>query len=396
MTSAFASAGSLRRPLWVVGAIGLGLSVLGFLVDRTNFFAAYLQAYLFVLAFPLGALGLLMIHNLTGGLWGWTLRPFLYAGVQTMPWMALFFVPVVLGMHTLYPWTNAELVHHDPALLAKAGYLNANFWIGRAVFYFACWIVLAFFLKRWLLPGTKVESYPALHRVQRLSAAGLIIYMLTASFAAIDWVMSIEPKWFSSLFGAILVVGQATTGFGFGTYVAILMHRRYPNPWVTHRNLHDLGKFLFMCVMLWGYLSVSQYLLIWMANLPEETFWYQMRYDGMWKWISTILALTAFFLPFFILLPSRVKKNADALMKIIPFMLCVRLLENIYLVAPSFRNAAMPLHWLDLATVLGLGGVYCALYFTSLAGSPGIPMPVLAPHGHGTEPQDKNVPRPKH
>jgi hypothetical protein len=392
MISAFASASSFRRQSVVIGAIGLGLSVLGFLVDRTQFFAAYLEAYIFVLAFPLGAMGLLMIHSLTQGSWGWTIRPFLVAGVRTLPWMVVFFIPIVLGMHVLYPWSNPDYIQHTPVMLTKLSYLNPQAWLIRAVIYFSLWLIFAFFLLRWLMPGPVVKSLREFHRLQRLAAGGMIVFMLTMSFAAIDWIMSIEPRWFSSLFGVIIIVGQGMTAFGFATYVAILMHRRSPNPWVSQRNLHDLGKFLFMTVMLWGYTNLSQYLIIWMGNLPEENFWFQMRYDGYWKIISFVFVMCQFTLPFFILLPSRVKKNQDAMLKVIPFVLLVRLLEQVYLIAPSFRAGQFPFHWLDLVVPLGLGGIWAALFFSSLKGGV-IPEPVIVPHSL-LQPQDKNMPRP--
>ncbi len=387
MSFASSAAASYKRKAVVPALFGAILLVFGFLVNRPQFFLSYLQGYMFAVAFPLGCLGIVMIHTLSGGKWGWTIRPFLEAGMRTLPAMAVLFIPVALGLTSLYPWTNHDLVAHDAALLSKAIYLNPKWWIIRAVSYFAIWILLAAWVRRWLVPSPQGHTLEQLHRSQRLSAGGLLVFVLSVSFAAIDWVMSIEPHWFSSIFGGIVLVGAGMSAFTACTMTAILMHRQTPNPWLTERNLHDLSKFIFMTFMLWGYFNLSQFLIIWSGNLPEETFWFYERSQGGWYWVSAMLPLLQWAIPFCLLLPATNKKNPDFVVKVGVFLLFGRAVEQLWLIAPSIRPQGFVVHWMDVVAPLALGGAWAALYFTYLGRSSGVPAPQLA-HGHAG-PQDK-------
>jgi hypothetical protein len=385
MSLAFSAAASYRRKAVVPALIGMGFLVFGFLLNRPQFFMSYLQGYLFTVAIPLGCLGITMIHNLSGGKWGWTIRPFLEAGMRTLPAMAVLFVPIALGMSQIYPWMNADLVAHDAALQSKAMYLNGSWWLVRAVLYFVLWIGLAAWLRRWLLASPSNVAIEKLHRVQKLSAGGLLVFVLSVSFASIDWVMSVEPHWFSSIFGTIVLVGAAMSAFCVCTMTAIFMHRRTPNPWLTERNLHDLSKFIFMTIMLWGYMNLSQFLIIWSGNLPEETFWFYERSVGGWNVVSALLPIFQWVLPFALLLSARAKKNPDFVVKVAAFLLVGRALEQIWLVAPGLRAGTFPIGWMDVVAPLALGGVWAALYFGYLGQSSGVPFPAgHAPAG----PQD--------
>ncbi len=390
MSLAFSAAASYKRAVVVPALAGAALLVFGFLTSRNAFFISYLQGYLFAVAIPLGCLGLTMVHNLSGGKWGWTIRPFLEAGIKTLPAMALLFIPVAMGLTVIYPWTNAETVAHDAALLSKASYLNAPGWLYRAVGYFVTWVILGMWLLRWLMPSpaavsTEIAKY---HRVQRLSAGGLLVLILTMSFASIDWVMSIEPHWFSSIFGGIVVMGAAMSAFAVCTISVIWMHRTTPNPWLTERNLHDLSKFLFMTIMVWGYFNLSQFLIIWSGNLPEETFWFYERSQGGWKIISTLLPIFQWLLPFFLMLPASRKKNPDFMVKVAFFLLFGRAFEQIWLVSPSLRPTGFPIHWLDVVAPIALGSIWAALYFSFLGKQSGVPAPQGA-HAPHSGPQDK-------
>lgn len=389
MSLAFSAAASYKRKMLLPAAIGAGLLVFGFLLNRQQFFLSYLQGYLFAVAIPMGCLGLTMVHNLSGGNWGWTIRPFLEAGIKTLPAMALLFIPVAVGVTAIYPWTDHALVAHDAVLKSKEVYLNVPFWTARAVGYFVMWIVLGWWLVRWLLPTPTAGTVSQQRRIQRLSAGGLLVFMLSVSFAAIDWSMSIEPHWFSSIYGVIVVVGYVISAFSVATLSLILFHRSSPNPWLTTKNMHDLGKFLFMGIMLWGYMSLSQFLIIWSGNLPEETFWYYERSVGGWWWVSLFIPILQWALPFCLLLAARAKKNPPYVFKVAIFLLAVRALEQVWLVAPSFRQEGFPIHWMDVAAPVALGAIWFALYFSYLGRTAGIPAP--AGHGHAPahEPQDK-------
>lgn len=387
MSLAFSSAASLKRKALAVGLIGCVLTAIGLLIDRQNFFAAYLQAYMFVIAFPLGCLMLLMVHCLSGGRWGWTIRPFLEAGIRTLPLVALFFIPILFGLKTLYPWTDTEFMHHDPALHIKSAYLNTPFWLARAAFYFASWLLIGFTMLRVVPSSPEAAARGEGRNASRFAAVGLMIYVLTMSFAAIDWVMSLEPHWFSSIFGVLVLVGHGNSAFGICMLAAVWTHQRQANPWMTEKNLHDLGKFLFMTILLWGYISLSQFLIIYSGNLPEETYWYWQRGQGQWQVFSTIFVVIQFVIPFFVLLAASRKRNPRVLMIIIPILFGVRLLEQIWLVSPGMRLNSFPVHWLDLVSALGLGGVWFAAYAYFLSGSSGVPSSAGALGG----PHDKPI-----
>lgn len=398
MSLAFSGAASYKRMMVLPAVIGAGLLVLGFLLNRPQFFLSYLQGYAFAVAIPLGCLGLTLVHNLSGGRWGWAIRPFLESGMRTLPAMAILFLPIVVGMNVIYPWTNHELVAHDAALQSKAIYLNAHWWMIRSAGYFALWIVLAWWLRRWLIPNPGSTDWAKVHRVQRLSAGGLLLFVLSVSFAAIDWVMSIEPHWFSSIFGAITLVGCAMSAFSIGVISLIWMAKTTPNPWLNEKNLHDLGKFLFMTIMLWGYMSLSQFLIIWSGNLPEETFWYYERSIGGWPVMSTILPLLQWAIPFCLLLSARAKKNPRFLVAVAFFLLFGRAFEQLWLIAPGARIGTFPVQWMDIVAPIALGSTWAALYFAFLGRSAGIPDPAHAGghgHAHGG-PQDKPHTEKKH
>jgi hypothetical protein len=215
--------------------------------------------------------------------------------------------------------------------------------------------------------------------------------MFTVFFASLDWVMSIEPHWFSSVFGAWIVAGNANATLGMLIISLIITNAKVPNPWMTKKNLHDIGKLLFMTVLLWAYLSLSQFLIIWAGNLPEETFWYYERSVGMWHCVSTFIPVCQFVIPFLVLLPRNNKTNPRVLIPIIILMLCVRVLETVWLVTPSVRQEGAVIHWMDFAAPLGLGGVWFAIYFQFLNGSFGVPHPLASSGAYSGSkgPQDK-------
>jgi hypothetical protein len=399
MSSSFSAAAGYKKYALVAALVGGAVSVLGLGIDRQQFFVSYLVGFMWVSAIPFGALGLLMIHTLTGGNWGWTIRPFLVSAAKTVPVMALLFIPLVLGMHALYPWTNTDFMQHDPVLVTKISYLNDPFWIARTVFYLVTWTILAWWLLRRLVPTpAQLKDTSILHPAQRIAAGGFLFYVLSFSFAALDWVMSIEPHWFSSVFGAIILATQAMSAFAFSTWCLIALDRKSPNMWLTQKNVHDLGKFLFMTVMLWGYLSFSQYLIIWAGNLPEETFWYHERSLGAWKYVSAALVVFQFVVPFCWLLSKHIKRNIRALPWVISLLFIVRWLEQLYLIKPGLMVGRFPLHWLDVALPAAIGGVWLFVYFTFLSKAETVPVPDGYFHHHGPEynkgPQDKPVTKP--
>jgi hypothetical protein len=368
----------LLRIAFVLGAAALAASLIGAVFDRTQFFRSYLFAFSFWLAIPLGSLAILMIQYLTGGEWGWIIRRSLEAAAGTLPLIALLFVPVIVGLSVIYPWTDAEHVAHDAALREKSSYLNGPFFVVRALFYLSAWATISFFLNRWSRQQDDTPPVGDHRRLRRLSGPGLLLYFITMTFAAVDWFMSIEPHWYSTIYGALWIVNQGLTALAFAIVVLALSEDRAPlATYLRPSHFHDLGNLLLAFVMLWAYMAFSQYLIIWSGNLAEEIPWYIKRTAGGWSWIPPVLIVFHFFVPFFLLLLRDVKQKSKMLAWVAGSILAMRLLDNYWLVMPGFANPEAKLHWLDAALVVGIGGVWCGTFLSQREKRP--LLPAIAP-----------------
>jgi len=274
--------------------------------------------------------------------------------------MTILFVPVIFGIHSLYEWSHDDAVAQDIILQHKSLYLNTPFFIARAAFYFAAWLLMGWFLNRWSKQQDSTRDGSFAKRFQRLSAPGLIIYALTITFASTDWVMSLEPHWFSTIYGMMFMVGQALTTLAFVIAVLALLADTPPiSDFLEPEIFNDLGNLLFAFIMLWAYLSFSQYLIIWSGNLPEEIPWYLRRSRGGWQWIAVALALFHFAIPFFLLLIRRNKRRRQVISGIAIAVVVMRLVDLMWLVVPA-HEPTVHVHWLDIATLAGIGGLWVA------------------------------------
>ena len=370
--------------------VGVVLTIVGFvLAGQERFFQAYLVAYTFVFGIVLGSLALLMVQHLTGGAWGLVIRRPLEAAVRTMPVMTLLFVPILLGMHDLYHWTHEDVRATDEMIAAKAGYLNTPFFIARQVVFFLIWNAMGWMLTKWSAEQDHAASAGILRNFSVLSGAGLVIYSLTVSFAMIDWTMSINPHWFSTMWGPLYMVGQALSAFAFAIVMVIMLSQVAPlNRVITHHHLHDLGKFLFAFLMLHAYLSFSQFLIIWSANVAEEIPHYLVRWDSGYQYVSIFIIVGHFALPYVLLLSRDVKRDFRRLRAIATWILFARLVDYYWHVAPEFHRERLSLGILDFATPIAIGGVFLALYAANLKkhallplNDPGLPK-ALAHHVH--------------
>ena len=350
----------VERPALIVGAVGILLSLFGAAIARDQFFRSWLLSYLFWFAIALGALPLVMLHHLVGGKWGFATRRILESVTRTLPLMTILFVPVIFGIHSLYEWSHDDAVAQDIILQHKSLYLNTPFFIARAAFYFAAWLLMGWFLNRWSKQQDSTRDGSFAKRFQRLSAPGLIIYALTITFASTDWVMSLEPHWFSTIYGMMFMVGQALTTLAFVIAVLALLADTPPiSDFLEPEIFNDLGNLLFAFIMLWAYLSFSQYLIIWSGNLPEEIPWYLRRSRGGWQWIAVALALFHFAIPFFLLLIRRNKRRRQVISGIAIAVVVMRLVDLMWLVVPA-HEPTVHVHWLDIATLAGIGGLWVA------------------------------------
>ena len=368
----------LRRRALLVGAAALAGCFIGAFFDRAEFFRSYLIAYVFWLGVPLGCLGVIMIHHLVGGTWGFVIQRPLESALRTLPVMALLFVPLCFGLSDLYVWTHPDVVSHDPALQQKSVYLNVPFFIARAVIYFAVWITVGQRLTQWSAEQDQSAAAGAnrtfVERLQTLSGPGLVLYGLTVTFSSIDWVMSLEPKWYSSIYGMIFMVAYGLLALAFVIGVVYFLSRREPlaavsAPWV----FQDLGNLLLAFVMLWAYTSFSQFLIIWMENLTHEIPWYLHRLAGGWAVIAAALVLLKFALPFLFLLSRWVKQRTVTLFGIAVLIAAMQLIEMWWFVAPTFHPEGWALHWTMVLAPLGIGGLWFGAFLGQLRGRPLLP-----------------------
>ena len=360
----------------IVGVIAGLLSLVGvFVSGSASFFQAYLFGYLFWVGIALGCLALLMLHHLAGGRWGFVIQRPLEAGVRTLPLLALLFVPILFGLKELYLWARPETVAAEALLRHKQLYLNPPAFLFRAVVFFAVWIGVGALLT--MLSGRRdqgAETLPLTRRMQVLSGPGLLLYGVTVSFAAIDWGMSLEPFWFSSVYGIIFIVGQNLAALAFVIVTVVLLSDRPPlRDAITPQQFHDLGNFLLAFVMLWAYIAFSQFLIIWSGNLPEEIPWYLNRMRGGWGVLAAILVAFHFLVPFLLLLSRSTKRRAKVLLLVAAGILAMRLLDLYWLTSPAFHPGGFSLHWMDLSLPVGLGGIWLAAYLSRLQRRPLLP-----------------------
>jgi uncharacterized membrane protein YciS (DUF1049 family) len=359
----FSRISARQRAALGLGVAGLAACGIGAWFNPRQFFISYLFAYLFWLGLALGCLCVAMIHHLTGGRWGDVTRRFLEAAYMTLPLLAILFLPVLAGLRELYPWARPDAVAHSEIMLHKAHYLNVPAFTCRAIFYFAVWLIMAFFLRKWSLQQDQTSDVTPTRHARTLSGPGVVIYALTVTFASVDWVMSLEPDWYSTMFPVIICGGQILSAFAF----AILMLGHFQaeppfRPLVEAGHYHQLGNLLLTFVMFWTYVNFGQLLIIWSGNLPHEIGWYLHRIAGGWKWVVSFLALFNFFLPFFLLLFRASKRNQQALRVLAGLVFACQIVNAYWLVEPSLFPTGLHLHWMDLAAPIGLGGIWLAQF----------------------------------
>jgi uncharacterized membrane protein YidH (DUF202 family) len=363
----------------IAGVLGVILAVAGFFmsgehgVDR--FFQAYLVGYTFWMGVVLGCMALLMVQHLSGGVWGIVLRRPFEAAVRTLPVMTLLFLPIVLGMHSLYEWSHEGITETDALIATKAAYLNTPFFLVRQVIYFALWNVMGFLLTKWSAEHDRTGEPALVSRMASLSGAGLVIYFLTVTFAMVDWTMSVNPHWFSTIWGMLYIGGQGLSAFAFGIVALVMLSQAAPlNRVLTNHHFHDLGKLLFAFLMLWAYLQFSQFLIIWSANIPEEIPHYLNRWENSWKYLSIFIVVGHFIVPYALLLSRDLKRNSRKLYFIAAWLLAARLAEYWWHVAPELHRGGLTVGLLDVALPLALGGVFISLFVSQLGGRSLLPV----------------------
>lgn len=377
-----ASLDRIQRVGLVAGLLGLVAALVGlFLSGPAVFFQAYLVAYLFCLGIALGSLAIVLLHYLAAGSWGVVIRRPLEAAARTLPVLALLFIPLLFGLRYLYPWAQPELVAADPILQHRSTYLNLPFFAIRAVLYFAIWTFLAYRLRNWADRPEAWGDTPERRRMQGWAALGLIVYVLTTTFAVTDWMMSIEPHWFSTIYGLLIIAGQVLAGFVLALIILPLLVRdRTLADFITPAHYRDLGALLLSMVIFWAYLAFSQFIIIWAGNLPQEVTWYQQRGAGGWLWLGLLVIAVQFVLPFFMLLPLRTKRNLLLLAGLGVAILVMRQLDYFWQVLPTFYPTGPGLSWVHFAAPLALFGLWLAAFIWFLKRTPLLLLPLPKRH----------------
>ena len=364
-----------QRSAFLIGAIGLILAAVDGIRVPEQFFRSYLLAFIFWLGFPLGCAAFLMVHHLTGGYWGLAIRRPLEAGVRTIPLLSVFVLPLFGSLGHLYSWTHAEVVAADAALRLKHFYLNLPFFVVRNVIYFAIWWWLAWRLNSLSDEQDRTGDPRLASRLEIMSGPGLVLYGLTVTFFSIDWVMSLEPDWFSTIFGMIFMVLQVLGALALVTFVAGLLSQHEPvASAVTADRLNDIGNLVLTFVMLWAYLAFSQFLIIWAGNLTKEIPWYLPRVEGGWAIVTLAVIFLSFAIPFYLLLMHAIKRRVETLSALCGALVVVNFLNVYWMVVPAFEKTGPRFYLLDFLLPVGLGGIWVAEFVRQLKSRPLLPL----------------------
>jgi hypothetical protein len=365
----------VQRNALICGIIGAILAVVFGLSHAQEFFRSYLFAFVYWVSIPLGCMAVLMLHHLTGGWWGLPIRRILEAGSRTIRPMVILFIPILFGMSKLYLWANDAMVQDDPILQQKRWWLNPTGFGVRYVIYFAIWFLIAGLLNKWSREQDQTGNPALATRMSALSAPGLVVWSFSVSAAAIDWVMSLEPHWYSTIYGLLFIVIEALAAFSFTLFVLRMLSDHAPiKDSVAPSRFNDLGNILLTFVMLWAYLSFDQLLIIWAGNLREELPWYAQRAFGGWASVAVVLVVFHFFVPFFLLLQRGVKRRLKVLSCVAAWILVLTVVDVYWIMAPAWDTQRPHVHLTDIFALLGMGGLWVAAFAWQLKKLPLLPL----------------------
>jgi hypothetical protein len=357
------------------GALGLILTVaLGF-TNWQQFFRSYLLAYVYWMVLAMGCLAILQLHHMTGGRWGLPIRRILEAGTRTIPAMTVLFVPVLFGMSRLYPWMQPGSLGDDPAGDFRRAYLTPHFFIVRAFMYFAIWNLLAGLQNKWSAEQDRTGDLRLKDRMSSLAAPGTVLWAITWSWAMVDWVMTLEPTWYSSIYGMVFMVIACLAALSFCVVMLRMLNEYEPlRDSYDPDRLNDIGNLILTFTLLWTYMSFAQFLIIWSGNLKQEIPWYMTRAFGRWAPIAAGLLVFHFFVPFFILLQRKVKRRLERLSVLAAWMLVITLVDVYWLIVPSIEKSGPQIHLLDIFALVGIGGVWVGAFMVQLKKMPLLPL----------------------
>ena len=363
-----------RRSLWVGIIFGIA-SIIGAIFTPAQAMHSYLLGYMWWLEMTLGCLALLMTQFLTGGNWAMVLRRFFEAGSRCLWLMALFFIPIIIGMHTLYFWTDPARIAEEHLQKQASMYLSSADFVLRAVIYFVGWGIAAYFLTRWSGLQDQPPDRDFGGRFRGVSGPGIVVYFFTMTFASVDWVMSLQPHWVSTIYGMIFVAGQGLAGICLATVMAIVMAKYEPMRRILKpANLNDYGNLMLTFIMLWGWFTFSQWLIVWAGNEPDEISWYLARLHHGWRYVGFCLLMFYFAFPFLFLLSKNLKRNPKTLVWLAVWMIVMRWADLYWNIEPAFWPNEFHLSWLDFVIPIAMGGFWVWLFYRNLRSRPLAPL----------------------
>jgi hypothetical protein len=347
-----------------VAVLGIILSAVGAILDLNNFFQSYLIAFFYWVGISLGCLALFMVLNLIGGAMSFSMQRLLAAGARTLPLMALLFLPLIFGLNTLYSWTDPAVAATLPA--SKASFLTLDFFILRAALYFVIWILLVYFVTRFSYNHDRTGDDTMLVRAKQISIVGLLLVFVTTAFSSLDWVISLNPKWYSTIYGLLYISREGLGSIALGTLVLALLWQYLPlSARVRERTLNDVGSVMLAALMLWMYMEFFQFLIIWQGNLPDYTSWYVQRIQGGWDLFVIFVIVFHFGIPFAFLLTPGFRTDIRRLLAVASLILVMRLLGLFWVVLPVY-SPSVSFNWMNLVLPLTFGGLWVALYIWNL------------------------------
>jgi hypothetical protein len=361
-----------------VGVIGTILLLIGAMFNPEQGLRSYLIGFIFWGGMGIGSLGLLLLQHVTGGAWGLVIRRIVEAGSRTLfPWVFILSLPLLIWTSILYfGWFHVD--PSDKVLVWKSAFLNHPFFVIRTVIYFLLWGLMAYMLNKWSLEHDKTGDWKLLKKMTHFSAPIIVLFVLVVTFASVDWVMSLDPHWFSTIYGLLFLIGWGLSCLAFVITILSWLVQREPMKHVLGpRHFHDIGKLMLAFTMVWAYFNLSQYLIIWSGNLPEETTWYLTRSRGGWGVVGVIVILFHFAFPFVILLSRDVKRNFRWISMMAIFILCMRVIDLFYLIGPnpmkSIPGTDFHISWMDFVAPIAVGGLWLWWFFGELKRRPLMP-----------------------
>lgn len=349
-----------------IGAVSVIVSIIGLFFNSEQFFQSYLVGYIFWLQLSVGSVFILAIHYLVSGRWGVVIQRILEAGSTTLPLMALLTIPLLFALPVLYEWARPDAVAHDVLLQHKAPYLNVPFFVFRVLGYLVLWTAVAYLYRQWAARRDQTGDVAMHDRLKSFSGPATAVLGLTVSFASFDWMMSLEPHWFSTIYGIIFGVGAGASAFAFATIVlSLVKDDGVFKGKLKPLQFNDLGNFLLTMVVLWAYVELSQFLIIWLGNLKEEIPWYIARSTHGWNGVAVVLVLFHFGVPFLFLLLRTNKRHHGRVAAIAWIIFVMRFVDLYWFIMPAFKPQ-FTIHWLDFSIMLGIGGLWIALFVSQL------------------------------